>query len=226
MAIAYDNSAAYIGIGTGTHSWSYTVGSGANRYLMVLGNNVFNGFTYNGVSASVLINVTSSISDGNQQTVKVYGIASPASGANTLDVNIGTNDMAVLVVSYSGVYQGVQPEASNYGFTNNGLINTQAVSHAMSVSSISAGSWGVYFNINSNGSRSMTANQGTLRQCNQVNIGTQGGAIIDSNGPITPAGGTFTGEAQLSSSTAFMGSVAFSLQPAYESAGAFMPYFI
>lgn len=210
MAISYDNSAAFISIPTGVHSFSYTVGSGKNRYLMVLGTGSFSGGTYNGIPLTLLINVTSPISDGNEQTVTVYGLANPPSGSNTLDISSGF-DTAILVASYDGVFQGTQPEDSNQSFPNDGSHNVQTTTLALSIGALTDGAWGIYFNINSAGLKTMTAAQGTLRKSNISDARTGGAAIIDSNGPLNE-GDSWTGEATLSSGTAFMGAVTFSLK--------------
>lgn len=211
--ISFDNAASVIGIPSGGHvTFSFTCAPGA--YLFVSGNQNITSVTCNGVSMSILLNVTSPFIDGNQQTVKVFGFATPVSGSNSIDVST-TSDTSIFLASYTGVDKNTVPVSVSYSFPNNGMNNTQVTGLAESLISPSDGAWTVYFNTNSRGTVTMTASQGTLRAANTADTRIQGGAIVDSNGPVN-GGVNSTLQADLSSGTAFMGAAIFSLAAAID----------
>lgn len=209
MAITYDNSKSFTSV-SGS-STSFTLGSGTQRYLLAVSSYNCTAITYAGVSMSTLISFTPSITDGNEQKIKVWGLANPASGSNTFAPTMSA-DGTLSMVSYAGVDGGVQPEANTNAFSNNGIINTQVSTLATSVTTITDNAWSVMFTGGGNNLQTFTATQGTLRTSDVFIFGDGARSIIDSNGGISPAGSS-TLEATWASGTGFMSNVIISLKP-------------
>jgi len=206
--IAYDNSDNFVSIFGGVTSVSYTCATGSS--LFVVGSSNTTTATYNGVNMTLVINFVPSISDGNQQPVKVFWLANPTPGSHTLDTVV-TGDETIGIVSYTGLSTAIQPEASNTAFSNNGLNNTQVVSLATSVATLTDNAWTVLFSVGS-ANRTFVAGIGTLRTTNDGQLLARAVGIIDSNSPISPAGNS-TLQADWSSGSGFLSVVIFSISP-------------
>ena len=117
--IAYDNSAASGNSGQNSLTFSYTVGSGSNRLLIVsvgavdgtTADRQVSGITYNGVALTR--------GDGRDSTSEfenneVWYLLGPASGANNVVVTMGgtCNGISAVAASYTGVQQSSQPDAT------------------------------------------------------------------------------------------------------------------
>lgn len=209
MAIAYHNSKSFTSVGGSTTT--FDVGTGEQRYFLAVSSYSCTALDYNGTNISTLISFTPSITDGNEQKIKIWGLPNPTSGTNTLTPTMsgdGTISMAV----YTGVDSGVQPEADIRAFTNNGLINTTASTLASSVTTLTDGAWSVMFTGGGNNNQNFTASQGTLRTSLYFIFGDGTRSIIDSNGAISPAGNS-TLESTWASGTGFISNVIVSLKP-------------
>src|SRR5438552_7418138 len=108
MPIALDNSAT-AGITNGTApSPSFTVGAGSNRILFVglafYGTgDIASAPTYNGVTMTLVTKINRSDANNGQQTIYLWYLANPASGANTLAFSwSGSVFYGYGIASYSG----------------------------------------------------------------------------------------------------------------------------
>jgi hypothetical protein len=161
---------------------------------------------------SILISYEPSIHDGNQQKVRVWGLPTPPTGNITIAPTISGGDGTIALISYTGAWE-IQPEADNEAFSNNGVNNTAVTTLASSITTLSNNAWSVMFTGGGNNfPNTFTATQGTLRVTEDTITGDGAVAIIDSNGPISPAG-ISTLEATWSAGTGFMSNVVFSIKP-------------
>jgi hypothetical protein len=109
MAIALDNSAKLFSSGSASPSWAYVV-SGTDRGLIVFvsliptAGRTITSVTYNGVALTSLgITLANSIVGS---TITAWFLSSPATGSNTLQVNLdGATEVAALPSSWTGVDQ-------------------------------------------------------------------------------------------------------------------------
>lgn len=175
MAISFDNSLA-INISTGNQTLSYTC-TGSNGYLVVgtlaQASGTCTGVTYNGVA---MTQISSLLNDGvsGLENIYLFGLANPATGANNIIASFsGSVTTGVLAVSYAGVAQSGQPEASN---TTSG----SSTSFGVSVTTLTNNAWLVgYFRCTG----TMTAGANTTLRSAASNIN-----MCDTNAPQTPAG--------------------------------------
>lgn len=94
MAVNYDNATSYAlpSFAESSSSFSHTVGTGSNRYLLVfMGRgtgfgNTPTSVTYGGVSMAL---VGTKQNAGSGTETFIYGLAAPASGSNTVSVSWG-----------------------------------------------------------------------------------------------------------------------------------------
>ena len=212
MAIAYDNSASFTSVGSGTTSVSYTCSSGNDRYLIVGAGSFITGITYAGVAMTKIVDFEPAIHDGNQVHINVWGLANPASGSNTLATTIGVGDNEIIgIASYTGVNPNSEPEIYETFYSNNGLINTQVVSLSGSVTTITDNAWSIMVTRGTNAGQTFTASAGTLRTSDTSAL-SKSEAVIDSNAAITPAGSS-TLTADWSSGSGFVSNVIMSFKP-------------
>jgi hypothetical protein len=130
VAIALDNGSASRGLafGTDTLTHAFTVGSGTDRYLFVSAGcdsgHTVTSVTYAGVSMAL---VDFKVSSSNY--LSQWALANPASGSN--NVVVTTNASATVIacneISFDGVEQTGQPEASNTAITSSGSTLGNAV---------------------------------------------------------------------------------------------------
>ena len=187
MPIAFVNSADLGNNGGSTNSLSasYTVGSGANRLLLIgfegditgSGADDITGVTYNSVSATLLAKVTTGTSGSNRYHY-LYGLLAPTSGANTVQITSTSNHyLMACVVEYSGVSQFGLPDAI---ITQDpGVI---ANTSTTTLTTVANNCWAVLFSeqFSSGGNPPPTAVSGaTFRGAEP--------AFFDSGGPISPA---------------------------------------
>ena len=211
MAIAFDNAYAQTIIGSAATSFSYTCGVGAS--LIVITGPKYTSLKYNGVSMSNIANYTSPIVDGNGQVINVWWLANPTSGSNLVDGTIAFLDNeAVTVVSYTGMNSSGQPDVSNGQTANNGTNNTQVVGLSTNITTLTDNSWVIMGTKGSNNApRTFVSGAGTLR-CSTGSIFTASMSIIDSNGPISPAG-NISLTANWSSGSGFMANFVMAFKP-------------
>lgn len=133
MAIAFVNSNA-----TNSNSFSYTVGSGSNRCLVVfiLHSDTVTGVTYNSVAMSSADSVT-----GGGANLYAYYLVNPASGSNTLSIShSGVGVPQVSISDWTGVAQSSTINDHNsQGFgtsTSNTISVTSTVVNVVALSAI------------------------------------------------------------------------------------------
>lgn len=165
MSIAYDStsnsssSTLSICYPLATTTWNHTC-SGSNRYLFLLAPTDITTVTYNGVSMSVLTTVVQQA--WNNPAIRVWGLANPTTGTNTISVynSSGSARYHVAVASYTGV-DSTQPDANN---TNS---NTSAnITLHSAITTVTANSWIIGLvagNQNGFGSHLDTSDLGIIR---------------------------------------------------------------
>lgn len=178
MALAYDNSAQSTYLNNSGQTFSYTVGAGTKRILIVgiavVGVQTVTSITYAGTSLTFI----NSISNAGT-ALRLYYLINPTSGANNLvwTLSSGVSNQAFLI-SYSGASQSAQPDASSTG----GPTNT--TNYSQSVTTIADNCFQVLFASGVFG----TPTGGTNTTVRQDNTGTNGLFLVDSTAAKTPAG--------------------------------------
>jgi hypothetical protein len=219
-AIAFDNAVSCTPASSAsTISCSFTVGSGANRAIIIgiwaddntgiIGS--LTGATYNSVKAGSLATSTTA---NNHEAVYLWCLLAPASGANTLAASFSGmsagDTFNVMATSYSGVDQTTAcsslPTATNN--TNAGSSPTVALT--------GSGSSPWLVGIASNGSGAVTASTNTTSRAHDVD----GRDLADSNGVVSPTALNWT---SVSGSYAV---AAVNLTTASASAAASGPFFL
>jgi hypothetical protein len=182
-AIALDatsniTSSGWHNCGTGC-SWNHTVGSSADRILLVYLTSNLNdqvtGVTYNGVSMTQL--VKKGRNQDNAVWSYIYYLVNPASGTHSVAVSLASSDTFFMgaAASYTGVTQSA-PEA--YAATS-----SQSTSGSVSVTTISDNDWlvGMFY---SGTGLNMSAGSNTTFRGGALNSAIS----VDTNGAMTPAG--------------------------------------
>lgn len=193
MAIARDAHSNAIGDTSAVTSvtWTHTC-SGSNRILFVAAyaesGNTVTGITYSGVSMTL----AKSVNLGGL-TVYIYVLVAPATGANGVVIHYsGTSGLKFgMAASYTGANQTGQPDASNSS------AHTPSTSESLSLTTIANNAWifGLFVDDNA-GTFSGTGAFSVLYQGTGGPTsagGWNGFSILDTNGPITPAGATTVG---------------------------------
>lgn len=181
--ITYDNSVdgGNNGGSTTSLSYSYTVGSGSNRLLVVnlVGDTSaddISSVTYGGASLT-LINKVHAASNNWQY---LYYLLNPASGTNNIVITAGSSHYLVSqAASWSDVRQSAQPEAST---TNTTAVTTTAVT--TSLTTVASGAL-VLQGIWSYGH--LTAGTGATPILIDAAFGGAG-IFASGNSPVAPAG--------------------------------------
>lgn len=176
MAIAYDNSGSDAAVVVSTRTWSYTVGVGTNR-LLLLG--IYSGadlststVTYAGVSMTYITGQT----QPNGERISMWYLYNPSSGANNVVWTSagGSTTVGMQAVSYSGVSQSGFPDAQS---TASGT----SLTSNFSLTSVADNAWQTLMMV---AARPYSSSSGlTVRQ----NAGF-GVLILDTNAAKTPAG--------------------------------------
>lgn len=166
------------------------------------------GVTYAGVPMTQAVANTT---DSNED-MYIYYLLNPATGANNVSISwSGTHTVAARAVSYTGVKQSGQPDASNSGHT------TAGTSLAVSVTTVADNSWIVGFARNPTGGTA-GAGANTIKR----NTDTTATAILEySANPKTPAGAQTT--TATNSASGRMAYLVVSIAPAPVAGGAFTP---
>lgn len=178
MAIAYDATTSGTGGTAGSISFSHTCSALSNRYLIVCcwddGARTPT-VTYNGVAMTQILNFTTNY--------RVFGLAGPATGANTVSISWGGSGVwgNGFAISYTGISQTGQPDVTGTKVTGNPVS-----SNAASVTTVVNNSWAIGFGTHSN---AVTAGANTtLRRDAVINNGSFRASVVDSNADVTPAG--------------------------------------
>ena len=199
-AIAYDTSSTAPSNQSGGTSWTHTT-SGNDRYLVVAtywDSSSQPTVTYNGVSMDLIFRMTST-------NVYVFGLANPASGANTVSVSFGGGGLwgDAIATSYTGVKQTGQPDSTGSKASGNPV-----TSLAGTTVTVADNSWAI--GIAKHGASDLGGTNTSVR-VNARHTNADWYALVDGNAPKTPAGTatlTTTGTSQE------MQLMVFSLAPA------------
>jgi hypothetical protein len=186
MPIAFDSSEEIFKPNNTATSHNTTFVNTAGDFMVVSVWAGFNGsipsslsVTYNGVSMTSLYSETAS-----QQRYGIFYLANPATGSNTLTtthVGGGSNVYHFgSVASYSGVDQTTPIDASPVSQAYSGT----AVSD--SVTTVADNAWAIMCLMDSGGGTVPTAGAGTTFR--EPATAGQWNGLLDSNGPVTPAG--------------------------------------
>ena len=185
---ATTESIAFVGAADGgnastTLTYSYTVGSGNNRLLVVaaVGGTItddVSGATYNGVSMTLAVKQNPNGNSSNRWVYLFY-LLNPVSGAHNVVVS-GGSFVTSGAADYQNVDQSGQPDAT---ITNQGTGSITTLT--TSITTVANNSWPILVE-NGFGSGPPAAGTGLTRRTFDAAFGTYG--IFDSNGPVTPAG--------------------------------------
>lgn len=198
MAIVFDANLAET-FNPASDTVSFTT-SGTNRYLVVgiliQSSQTCTGVTYGGVAMTNLTSGSSSnVSTG--ETIYLWGLANPASGANNIVGSFsGAGTRVFIASSFTGAQQTTAVEATATP------VNSTGTSASLSVTTITDNDWLVGF---ARASTNTTAGSNTTIRGAQSNIN-----MMDSNAVQTPPG-TFS--LNFSDGSGVAG-LAFSLKPA------------
>lgn len=168
----------------GIYSWSHTVSTGSNRYLVVgvsmlsVAGSSVTGITYNSV-AMTFIGAVASVSGAIRS--ELWGLVAPATGANTVEVTLSAAlDSAAGAVSFTGVNQSLPFEAYNSATAT----NVGAADATVNVTTVADNDWVVDCVATSDTAITVGAGQ---TQRNNV-TGALGSGAMSTEGPKTPAG--------------------------------------
>jgi hypothetical protein len=191
-AIAYDAQAGMNGDSSASSfTYSHTVGTGSDRFLVVgirtsFTGDLITGVTYGGTAMTFQVKETTT----TWFYTYIYTLVNPASGANNVVVSLSSSQGGVYPrsVSYTGVHQTSPVEGTNNGWTTStNTLNT-------SITTATDNCWGFLMAANSSGN--YAAGTGTnLRTTAPLYLSN----VAADGGPKTPAG-TLT--LQLTSGTA------------------------
>jgi hypothetical protein len=190
VAIAYVNSADLgNNSGSGSLTASYTVGSGANRLLVVVflgdasnGNDDITAVTYAGVSLTLAAKIPAGSFTTTQQRLQyIYFLLNPASGANNVFISSTNNHYLVAgCADYSGVAQSGQPDKTTT------LVSASTTTITTTLTTVANNCWTVL--MTQQFPNDPTAGAGSTVRVSGAAFSDW--TILDSNGPITPAGST------------------------------------
>lgn len=198
MAIAFDASAKSSGSGINTLTFAHTC-SGSDRALVVNvvcdNSDKVTGVTYNGVGMTQV----SKLQNTTSRFTYLYLLLGPATGANNIVVS--TSSLSYIEgnsASYTGVKQTGQPDATGSNSASSGTSLTT------SLTTIADNCWTVLSALGQGGG--IAAGSGATLRISQLV-----GAILDSNGVVSPAGSKSMAHTQTASH--FMVGLMLSLEP-------------
>lgn len=211
MAIAFVTAG-----NSGGGSFSLT-SSGSDRYLIVYSSQNITAITYNGVSLTNIKTYTPSFPSGtNCPPLKLWGLANPDTGANTLAPS-GTGFVV------AAIYSGVAPGGIEATYDEDSA-NNQVTTWTGTVTTLSPNAWTVMGVRCNNTTNDFNAGASTTKRASNTGVSDPSLAIFDSNAAIsTPSSSSLN--SSLTSSSGFMTSITISLQPVFESKGSFLQYF-
>lgn len=205
MAISFDsaNTTFKTVSGSSSDSLAHTC-TGSNRYLLVaMLDYVPNvtGVTYAGVSMTEIDNGAVS----GDVTIRVFGLANPASGSNNITVTAsGSATFVYGGVSYAGVSQVTTPDNKTKS-----LLTSQSSPFTTTLSTVADNCWTMLFVRNP--TANITAGTGSTFRASDAGIDGRTIGFYDSNASITPAGSTSMGVTFSGSST--IGTIMVSIAP-------------
>lgn len=177
MAIAFDNFTDNGNTTASSVTFSYTVGSGSNRFLVVAvtianATDSVTGVTYNGVA------MTQSLNYNPRPGIRayLYTLVAPATGANNVVVSLSASEnLDVWAASYTGVRQSSTVESTG---TNNA---DSVTSITATLNPVTPGSWSAVIGMNFD-ANSLGGTNNTPRDA------ASGYRYGDSNGSLGAAG--------------------------------------
>lgn len=201
MAIAFDTA---VDGGFGNLTWSHTF-NGSNRLAVIgimtdTGSDTSTAVDVGGTACSKI----DSVQGGNSRYIALWHCVNPPSGTQTITVTATGGIYLGLSMSYSGMNQTGQPDASNTG-TASGVSSIMT-----SATTVADNSWMVML-AGSSGNVIIAGSATTFR--------TKGGARdyfagLDSNGVLTPAGSHSLAATDNPTDVSSWGAVVASFSPA------------
>lgn len=183
--IAENNASDYVmNTGVSNQTFSYSFGSGANRFANICiiqgqgaNTDVVTSVTVNGVTAPRIATVA-----GANDRIYDYGLVAPSTGTQNVVVNFTSSIGGwVFIADYSGV---TQSDSGTGGNPSNFNVNTSnsATTLGVNLTTGSNNSWVI--GCAGNNAAQIAVDKGVLRK-NDLNVAR---ANWDSNGVISPAG--------------------------------------
>lgn len=193
------------------NTYSFTCGTGVSMYMVTQDN--VTAVTYAGVSLTLLRSFTPSIVDGNQVTVLLWSLETPASGINNFVFTCGVNPSVYSVSTYSGNIYTPENYNDEWSHTTSPAVNTQVSTFTSTITTGTDNSWSVVFICGgNNATRTFTGGAGTTARGTSGNLDTISVGILDSNAAITPAGSTSL-ISDWSSGSGFVSTITIALAP-------------
>lgn len=185
-SIAFVNAAdgGYNG-GSGPLTFSYSVGVGTNRLLVVpvaaddVSDNI-TGVTYSGVAMTLAGKIAPA--GASQRWVYLFYLLNPASGANNVVVSTSGTVVLAGAADYTGVKQSAQPDATT---TNGG---TAITSITGTLTTTADKCWTILCEQHTFDNLPAEALSGATRRTFEASFGSW--TLFDSNAAVTPAGST------------------------------------
>lgn len=218
MAIAFDNASTGNITSTGNSlTFSLTVGSGSNRILWVGALVNTTTATVTSVTyAGVAMTATAASPLRSNQSLILYYLAAPASGANNIVLTLSSNVSEIhgIAASYTGAAQTGLPDSSVTESAGSGTSAT------LTTTTVANNAWMVgLFRNDSTGNGS--ASTGTTQRAfdsGQV-------SFDDSGAPLTPAGSHSIRETWTGSANNYVLGASFAPFVATVTTGDFLPFF-
>lgn len=217
MAIAFDTSASTTITGT-SGSVNITC-SGTDRYLIVVTNQQATSVTHNGTSLTNIHNYTPTFPSGtNCPPMKIWGLANPTTGLQSISVSNPGGPTFVAAVNYTGVAPGAIESYYDEDSANN-----QVTTFFGTGTTITPNSWRLMFVKGSNNVQDFNAGASTTKRVSVSGVSDSTLGIFDSNGPIATPGTGILNMAWASSS-GFITTVTVSLTPVFVTNGSCIQY--
>lgn len=218
MALAYNTAASTTITGTsGTFSINC---SGDDRYLIVATNQNATAVSHNSVSLTEIHSYTPSFPSGtNCPPIKVWGLANPDTGIQTISVTNPGGATHVVAVCWTG-----DAPSPIEAFSDEDSANNQVSTWSGTVTTLTPNAWRIMVVSISNNTGGFDAGASTTERIDRSGASANPIGIYDSNGAIaTPGSGSLT--VTPTSGTGFFTSVTMSMAPVFESKGSFLQYF-
>lgn len=191
--------------------YSFTCEANVSMYMVTQEN--VTAVTYAGVSLTLLRTFTPSIEDGNQVTVKIWGLETPTSGINDFVFTCGVNASIYSVATYSGGIYTPENYNDEWSHTTSPPVNTQVSTFTSTITTVTDNAWSIVFILGGNNAgRTFTAGSGTTVRGTSSSLDTRSVGLLDSNGVITPAGSTSL-VSNWSSGSGYVSTITISLAP-------------
>jgi hypothetical protein len=175
-------AAADLGNGTGASytSSAHSVTAGSTELqLCVVGDFGSNADDISTVSYGGSSATQSTKQGGGNRWLYLYHLESPPSGSHTVTITGGNHYWAVMVAEYSGAATAGQPDATITASVTANSITTN-------VTTVADNSWVVSCEEGYNASQAPSAGAGATQRV--VDASFNSSIIVDSNGPVHPAG--------------------------------------